>query len=132
MPTDCILFDWLLVTRAWALGASLDFDATVRMAYRQYAGNVARVLRPFRPEEVSPRPTGARHSAPSCRRGWRFRRRPRQSLEKPAGYTSDFLAAVRGSRSRLDSYVAALNRLPPRFVWWWFVANPELENPWTH
>jgi len=26
--------------------------------------------------------------------------------------------------------VRALNRLPPRYIWWWSVANPELEDLW--
>jgi hypothetical protein len=134
VPNDCILFDWLLVTRAWALGASLDFDATVRMAYRQYPGNVARVLPPFGTDEVLA--ASARvldyYGSILSDEGWRLPTAPRQSLEAARDYASDFLAAVRGSRPRLDAYVAALNRLPPRFMWWWLVANPELENTWTH
>lgn len=134
VPSDCILFDWLLVTRAWALGASLDFDATVRMAYRQYPGNVARVLPPFRPEEVLAASSRVLdyYGSMLSDDGWRLPPSPRRALEEARDYTADFLAAVRVSRPRLDAYVAALNALPPRFVWWWLVANPELENTWTH
>ena len=34
------------------------------------------------------------------------------------------------SPERLASYVRALNSLPPRYIWWWSVANPELEDLW--
>ena len=34
IPSDCLCIDWLLATRAWAMGAGLHFDHTPRMAYR--------------------------------------------------------------------------------------------------
>jgi hypothetical protein len=43
-----------------------------------------------------------------------------------------FHRAVSGSPEMLARYVVALNELPPRLVWWWAVANPELEHLWTN
>ena len=41
-----------------------------------------------------------------------------------------FETFVGASEANLTRYVEALNRLAPRYVWWWAVANPELESLW--
>jgi hypothetical protein len=33
---------------------------------------------------------------------------------------------------QLERYVAALKELEPRYVWWWCVAHPQLEQQWTN
>ncbi|HEX6640072.1 MAG TPA: hypothetical protein VF215_03115, partial [Thermoanaerobaculia bacterium] len=42
-----------------------------------------------------------------------------------------FYAVMRAVPERLDRYTAALNKLPPKYVWWWTVAHPDLEDVWT-
>ncbi len=99
-----------------------------------------------------PRQRGARASALPARGGARGLR-PRAGLLRlhPVGRGLAPSAGARGNRSRKPAATprifwppcaargpvwtltsTALNRLPPRFVWWWLVANPELENTWTH
>ena len=36
IPSEAVLVDWYIATRAWLFGAELSFDRTVRMKYRQY------------------------------------------------------------------------------------------------
>ena len=55
----------------------------------------------------------------------------RAALEAARTRAERFRGAVAGSPDVLRRYVAALNELPARFVWWWAVANPELEHLWT-
>jgi hypothetical protein len=132
IPDDCVLIDWLLATRAWALGARMAFDATPRMVYRQHEASATRVSPPFTGDQilkatdlvlghyrlvldnppVLPSVQASElHSA--------FRRAER------------FHQAVSTSPRMLAHYVEALNALSPRYVWWWTVANPELEHLWT-
>jgi hypothetical protein len=131
LPREAVLIDWLLVTRAWSLGASLGFDQTPRMFYRQYAANVARVLPPFTP-------AGVRHAAERVLEHYRFAleteswplpRRQRESLETVRQRAATFHRAM-ADPERLNRYVEALNALPPRYVWWWAVAHPDLETIW--
>jgi hypothetical protein len=42
-----------------------------------------------------------------------------------------FLETMRRSPPALESYVDALNTLKPKYVWWWAIANPELEGMWN-
>lgn len=129
----CVLYDWLLATRAWAAGAVLSFDPEVRMTYRQHGANIAGVLPPYSAAYV------ARASAlvlthydfaldpawpmPAARRG---------ELEDARRRARQFAGRVVASPERLDQYLAALNALEPAYVWWWPVAHPELEELWTH
>lgn len=52
MPTNTVLMDWLVASRAYLLGANFTFDPVPRMKYRQYGSNTASVLAPFSPERV--------------------------------------------------------------------------------
>ena len=52
IPKDAVLVDWYLATRAWLFGAELSFDHDVRMTYRQYDANTARVRMPFWPDQI--------------------------------------------------------------------------------
>jgi hypothetical protein len=45
---------------------------------------------------------------------------------------ADFAEAIRRSPATLRRYTEALNALPPKYVWWWLVANPDLENVWKN
>ena len=130
IPATCLLFDWLLTTRAWSLGARLAFDHTPQMRYRQYAGNTAAVLPPFTVEQV--RLATSRvlaHYDLVLDSSWLLAEPYRTQVADARDRCRAFAAAV-ASPDRLASYVRALNSLPPRYIWWWSVANPELESLW--
>ena len=132
-PDECILMDWLLVTRAWAAGASLGFDGTPRMAYRQYAANVARVLPPFAPRHVLQAAERVlNHYRCVLDPAWSMPPVHRDRLERAQRTVQAFHRTITGSAVTLARYVDALNRLPPRYVWWWCVAHPELEDVWSN
>ena len=133
IPEGCILIDWLLATRAWALGARMDFDVTPRMYYRQYGGNTAGVLTPFSASQVlkaSCRVLG--HYDCLLDSGWPLPPRFREEIAAARARARQFYGAVTGSRQRLEEYVTALNRLEPQHVWWWCVAHSDLENLWKN
>jgi hypothetical protein len=133
LPSLSDLIDWQLATRAWLLGASMHFDATPRMSYRQYSGNVARVLPPFTDEYV----------LLATRRVMTHYRDLFESeaplidrfdglLETARDRAQEFERSIAHSPKMLGSYVGALNQLRPRYVWWWCVAHPELEHLWKN
>lgn len=131
IPADDPLVDWLLATRAHALGARMSFNPTPLMSYRQHGDNIARVLPPFTDAEV----TAASR---------RVLRHYRSLLEGPPALTDEqrvridaeshrvreFQLALAESAERRQRYIEALNALPPHYVWWWCVANPKLEEVW--
>ena len=132
VPDDCVLIDWLLVTRAWADGARLGFDPTPRMRYRQYHANLAPMLPPFDAAQVLEATRrvlghyrlmldGARPLPEASRR----------ALESARQRVAGFEAAVGSRPARLDAYVEQLNGRPPERVWWWQVAHPRLEQTWS-
>jgi len=130
LPDDCEIVDWLLVTRAWAGGNRLSFDRRPHMAYRQYASNIARVLLPFSPSQVA---------AATARVIGHYR----CALESERPVNGDCGKLLRQAYARalqfqraiadhetLNRYVDELNVKTPRYVWWWCVAHPELEQIW--
>jgi hypothetical protein len=133
VPEHCVLLDWLLGTRAWASGARVYFDPTPRMLYRQYEANVARVLVPFDAEYVL-RATQRVLEHYDCvlDSQWELPAGPRQAVAEACRRVRAFHATVSGSAAVLERYVDALNALPPRYVWWWCVANAELEAVWRN
>lgn len=131
-PADCVAFDWHLVTQAFCGGASLHFDETPRMAYRQYGTNLARVVRPFSPADIA-RATGIVLS--HYRALTELARTPgglRLRLEPARERVEQFFERVIARPERLERYVSALNELEPSYVWWWCVAHPQLERQWTN
>lgn len=133
VPSECELVDWLLGTRAWASGARLQFDPTPRMCYRQYGQNVAQVLPPFG-ERCVLRATERVLCHYEClgTACWPLPEAPRRAIDDARRRAREFHDAVTASAALLDRYVAALNALPPRHVWWWCVANPDLEFIWSN
>jgi len=131
-PSECVLVDWFLATRAWLGGADLWFDATPRMRYRQYGLNIARIIPPFTAQEVSnatQRVLGhydlvlplAHGTNPAHTEAMRAAQRE----------VATFASAVRDAPAKLAAYTRALNCLPTRYVWWWAVANPQLRHLWS-
>lgn len=133
IPDTCVLIDWLLATRAWAFGARLAFDATPRMIYRQGAASATRVSPPFGARQVLEstdlvlghyRTTlGSSPALPAA---------PAAALSAACDRAERFRRSVSDSPGILSRYVDALNALPPRRVWWWTVANSELEYLWMN
>ena len=134
LGSDSPLVDWLLATRAWALGARLEFDRTPLMAYRQYAANIARVVPPFSESEV--RTATARvlghYRAALETPGWAMPPAPAEALGRANRRVAEFAEAIGRSPATLRRYTEALNALPPRYVWWWLVAHPDLESVWKN
>jgi hypothetical protein len=131
-PAGCIAFDWHLVTHAWCARASLHFDDTPRMAYRQYGANVARVLRPFAAADIE-RAASVVLAHHRLVRGLAAARPEFQPLLEAARERVErFCERIVARPDRLEQYVAALNRIEPQYVWWWCVAHPQLEQQWTN
>lgn len=128
---DCVLIDWLLATRAWSLNAALAFDTVPRMFYRQYRQNTARVLPPFSEQDVlRASERVVQHYEHALSQDWPISSPYRERIEAGSIAASTFHASVTRSPDVLSRYVSALNELPPRYVWWWSVANPHLEKIW--
>ncbi len=129
---ECVLIDWLLATRAWMHGADLWFDFTPRMKYRQYSSNVARVVLPFRPDDIL-LATGRvlDHYTYVLQTENRCAAPQREAIRASRARVDGFHKAVHRSPAVLKAYVDALNQLSPHYVWWWSVAHPDLEYLWT-
>ena len=127
IPADVSLVDWFLVTHAFFAGAALSFDATPRMAYRQYGENTARVLAPFTPQYVA---KATRHVLEHSE----------HVLGPPTGAAPATFEARFGEVQRfadalgdgvLERYTRALNaRTQPVYRWWECVAHEELKDLW--
>jgi hypothetical protein len=132
LPDDCVLVDWFMATRAWAGGATFRFDATPQMRYRQHPANVAPVLPPFSPRQISTATGQVLDHYRFVLDGDRELPAPcRAVLERERQRVAAFDNAMRQRPRALDAYASQLNRLPPMRVWWWQVANPDLEYTWT-
>lgn len=131
IPDGCALVDWLLATRAWAFGARMAFDATPRMVYRQCASSATRVSPPFSGRHVlAATDLVLGHYAVALGNPPALPAAPTAALAAARERAARFRRVVCESPRTLARYVAALNELPPRLVWWWAVANPELEHLW--
>jgi hypothetical protein len=131
LPRRCVLIDWLLATRAWSLSARLRFEPEPHMYYRQYGSNIARVAGPFTPDQV--REATARvldHYDTMLTSIWPMAVRAAKLLYAANKRAQRFAKAI-NSETCLNDYVAQLNELPREYVWWWSVANPELEHIWN-
>jgi hypothetical protein len=131
IPAEDPLVDWLLATRAHALGARMVFDATPLMSYRQYGENIARVLPPFSGAEVDAASRRVlRHYRSLLEGPPRLDDAQRKMIDAESRRVKEFQLALAESAERRQRYIEALNALPPRYVWWWCVANPKLEEVW--
>jgi hypothetical protein len=131
IPTDCVLVDWYLATRAWALGARLGFDATCRMAYRQHGRNIAPVLPPFTLQQVvAATERVLNHYGVILEQVRELQPQRRSQLEAAHGRVKAFWEATQHSYDIMHRYVQALNQLAPEPVWWACVAHPRLEEIW--
>ncbi len=130
---ECLLIDWLFATRAWMMDAKMWFDPVPRMSYRQYSTNVARVLYPFSASDVMKATERVRIHYTCVLADESKLALDRKHLIKDASTrVEQFYQSIYSSSVTLDKYVTQLNQLPPRYVWWWSVANPALEDTWKN
>lgn len=138
IPPACAMPDWLLATRAWLLGASLGFDRSPHMRYRQHGGNVAPTRRPVT-DAVLRRAIGmvSTHYRHVLAATWTERPNAdpaRVALVAAAGARAARFARQMLRRERRTSYLRALDALPDERVpraWWWMIAHPDLEALWN-
>jgi hypothetical protein len=124
-------FDWSLATRALCAGASMHFDRTPHMAYRQYAANTAKVLPPFGAQDVARATEVVRaHYRSMLEGGVPMPREFHGRLEAARERVENFRTRVVEHPELLERYVTNLNAIEPLYVWWWAVANPDLELQW--
>lgn len=132
LPVESVLIDWFVATRAWLLGASLSFDPIVRMDYRQHGANTAGIRFPFGASQVI-------QSTNRVREHYRFlEASPMENvlperwakIQKAIADVELFWERVVLRPEILENYVRNLNALEPQTVWWWEVAQPELQRFW--
>lgn len=134
LPFDdgCCLIDWLLATRAMSHGARMTFNPEPLMAYRQYEANTVQVAAPFSPQGISVAAARVLGHYSRVLGGRELLSDPlQQQLSLARTRLLRFIAWAHTSPIRLEVYAAALNAMPVRGVWWWCVANPELEHIWN-
>lgn len=134
LPANCLLIDWLLATRVWALEEHFSFDHTPHMFYRQYADNTARVIAPFSPSQVLTASSRvlSHYECLLDTPTWLIPRKQREALMGARYRAGNFHQSIERSPAVLSEYVAALNRLEPEYVWWWCVAHSDLESIWKN
>ena len=133
LGAGCAVPDWTLATRAWLSGADLAFDPTPHMWYRQHPDNVVRVLAPFTADDVRDATRRVRaHYAGLFAASPGGLDQALERLRDACRRVDAFGAWLDTEQDAAERYVEELNRLPPRRVWWWGVANPHLEGLWTH
>lgn len=133
LPASVEIVDWFLATRAWLLGATLGFDRTVHMDYRQHATNMTHIRPPFSRERVI-RDTdrACRHFELICSVPLEGALEPRQNrLREVASDVGRFRAEIVRDERQLDTYVDALNSLDLPPLWWSSVAHPQLKHLWS-
>lgn len=133
IPAECVLVDWFLITRAWALGAHLNFDFTFRMAYRQHSKNIAGVLPPFSAKQIMLATKNVLNHY-KCVLTYIPDLLPeyRNKIEESRKIVEAFYKSITGSRDVLNLYVSSLNQLSSNHIWWDFVAHPQLEEIWKN
>lgn len=133
VPTDAVLVDWYIATRAWLFGAELSFDRKIRMKYRQYDSNTARVRMPFWPDQIlSDSALVRRHFQlvlASSGHGHFLPGRWTHFLSV-ARDIEQFERYIKQSPENLKTYLDSLNRAVKQPIWWTSVAYSPLSHMW--
>ncbi len=131
IPADCVLVDWFLATRAWALGAGLSFDFHARMAYRQHPRNIGRILAPFTSEQVRLCTRLVLQHYALLLDGTADLPEPyRDELSVARASVYAFHLSIEESPAILGRYTQTINQQPLLRFWWEHVARPDLEGIW--
>lgn len=133
IPKECVLVDWYLATRAWALGAQFSFDFDTHMAYRQHPNNIALVMPPFSAQWILLATNRVlAHARLTLNCIPELSQARRLALMTTVNEVDLFYKAVAEDDSLLQRYVQALNHLELEIVWWACVAHPKLEWLWKN
>ena len=133
IPQDAVLVDWYIATRAWLFGAELSFDHSVRMKYRQYGANTARVRLPFWPDQIlSDSRLVRKHFQLVLASGNQDRFLPGRWAEllRVAREIEQFERYINQSPANLNAYLDSLNRAVKQPIWWTSVAYSPLAHMW--
>ena len=133
IPADAVLVDWYIATRSWLFGAELSFDHNVRMKYRQYGANTARVRLPFWPDQiVSDSALVRKHFQLVLTSGSQEHFLPGRWAEllRVARDIEQFERYINQSPANLNAYLDSLNRAVKQPIWWTSVAYPPLAHMW--
>ncbi|HLY40600.1 MAG TPA: hypothetical protein VKR52_05270 [Terracidiphilus sp.] len=133
IPEDAVLCDWYLATRAWLFGAALSFDHDVRMKYRQYDANTAKVRLPFTADQVlSDAALVRRHFQLVLASGDQEAFSPGRwaEFQRRADEIEQFDRYIHQSSANLNSYLEALNGAVKQAIWWTSVAYSPLAHMW--
>jgi len=133
IPRDAVLVDWFIATRAWLFGAELSFDRKVRMKYRQYAANTARLRLTFWPDQIL-------SDSALVRRHFQLVLASSGQEHFLPGRWTQFLSVARDieqferyikqSPENLKTYLDSLNRAVKQPIWWTSVAYSPLSHMW--
>ena len=133
IPCDAVLVDWYVATRAWLFGAELSFDHDVRMKYRQYGTNTARVRLPFWPDQIlSDSLLVRKHFQLVLASGGQDHFLPGRWAEllRVAHDFEQFERYINQSPANLNAYLDSLNRAVKQPIWWTTVAYSPLAHMW--
>ena len=133
IPRDAVLVDWYIATRAWLFGAELSFDHNIRMKYRQYGTNTARVRLPFWPDQIlSDSMLVRKHFQLVLASGGQDHFLPGRWAEllRVARDIEQFERYINQSPTNLNAYVDSLNRAVKQPIWWTSVAYSPLAHMW--
>ena len=133
IPRDAVLVDWYIATRAWLFGAELSFDNSVRMKYRQYDANTARVRLPFWPDQIlSDSILVRKHFQLVLASGGQDHFLPGRWAEllRVARDFEQFERYINQSPANLEAYLDSLNRVVKQPIWWTSVAYSPLAHLW--
>jgi hypothetical protein len=132
LPVESVLIDWFVATKAWLLGASLSFDRVVRMDYRQHGANTAGIRFPFSASQIVRSTARVREHYRMLQDSSMENVLPErwEELQEAATDAELFWERVVSQPEILENYVSNLNTLEPQTIWWWEVAQPELQRFW--
>ena len=130
VPANCVLMDWFISTLALYSGASFGYDEECRMLYRQHHGNIAASRAPFSPAQITKATALVIGHYDLVLNAFAERRLEQiNKFSEARDYVKQFSKAI-SDQNVLAQYVAALNLLSNKHVWWSCVAQPELEDLW--
>ncbi len=131
-PSECVMLDWFMVTKAWLLGAKIKTTSKPLMQYRQHPENTARVLPPFTKEQVLKAANLLKLHYSLLQTHVLRSFSEKAELFKTASDNLNIFVDSMSSPDNLDNYVRNLNKLSEKHIWWSWIAHPELEEIWKN
>lgn len=133
IPSETVLVDWYLATRAWLYGARLAFDDAIRMGYRQHDANMVRVRPPFTFDQVTKDTIRVLKHFQTFLSVQESNYMPDRlaTLKVVASDIEAFYRHVVLHPTRLERYVETINTMETEFIWWSCVAHPLCREMWS-